>query len=166
MATLLSYTTYDDIRAALGVSSDELEDTTLSLAVYQFGLSADVRAVSLTLASDVATVRAKAVETRTEQESVLLEAMTLFATYSVAKQLLGALPLFAPKEMTDGKAGQARFALDPYKATIKSVNEDYGRYRAALVTAYADYKSSSTDEVPLIPLLRVSTPSSDPVLGT
>ena len=39
---LLTYTTYDDIRAALGVSSDEIEDATLSLSLYELNLTSDL----------------------------------------------------------------------------------------------------------------------------
>lgn len=163
---LVDYTTYDDIRAALGVSEDELEDATLGLSLYSFSLSADIRSVSLTLAADYATVSAKDEPTRTENEQILVECMSLFCTYSVAKHLLTSLPLFSPKEITDGKASAVRYSTSPYKDTMARVEEMYGRYRDALATAYAAYNQSrAADRTPRV-YVSVARPSSDPVLGT
>lgn len=162
---VLDYTTYDDVRAALGVSEDELEDATLSLSLYEFSLSADIRSVSLTLSADYATVANKDPGARTEDEIVLLESASLFATYSVARHLLTSLPLFSPKEITDGKASAVRYSINPYKDTMDRVESMYSRYRDALTTAYAAYKvtSATTRTVPIF--MAVSQPGTDPVTG-
>ncbi len=163
---LLDYTTYDDIRAALGVSSDELSDATLSLAVYEYSLASEIRAISRQLASDAATVSAIDEGTRTATEQELVEVMSLFCTYTVARQLLPSLPLFSPKEQSDGKASLSRYSTDPYRETMKRVEQEYARFRADLQAVYADYKATSTTTSTPRVYMVVSSPSSDPVTGT
>jgi uncharacterized protein (UPF0335 family) len=163
---LLDYTTYDDIRAVLGVSSDEIEDTTLSLSVYEFGLASEIRGVSRTLVSDLAAVAAIPEEDWTDPQRELMEGMSLFATYSVAKQLLTSLPLFSPKEQTDGKASLVRYAMNPYEETIRRVEAEYKRFRTELDEIYAAFKSTSASARAVLTLMYVSSPSSDPVTGT
>lgn len=163
---MLDYTTYDDIRAVLGVSSDEIEDSTLSLQVYEFGLSSEIRAVSRSLATDVATVIAIAEGSRTTAEAELLEVMSLFATYAVARQLLTSLPLFSPKEISDGKASQTRYATNPYEETIRRVESEFNRFKAELEEVYASYKSTTAQSRVERTYLMVSSPASDPITGT
>jgi uncharacterized protein (UPF0335 family) len=162
---LLDYTTYGDIRAVLGVSEDEIEDSTLSLQVYEFGLSSEIRAVSRSLVSDVATVIAKEESTRTATESELLEVMTLFSTYAVARQLLTSLPLFSPKEISDGKASQTRYSINPYEETIRRVETEFNRFKAELEEVYASYKSTTAQARVERTYILVSSPSTDPVTG-
>lgn len=162
---LQDYTTFEDIRAALGVSEDEIEDATLSLSLYEFSLSADIRSVSLTLTADYATVSSKQPSERTNDEVVLVECMTLFTTYSVAKHLLTSLPLFSPKEVTDGKASVTRYPTNPYKDTMERVESQYVKFRDALLTAYAAYKATTASSRTTRTLLSVSSPSFDPVTG-
>lgn len=42
---LIDYTTYDDIRAALGVSSTDLPDAALSLNLYELMLTQEFEAI-------------------------------------------------------------------------------------------------------------------------
>lgn len=160
-----AYTTYDDIRAALGVSVDELEDTTISLKVYSVGLEADLRDVSANLISDLEAVRSKLPGDRTSSESWLLDTASMFATYSVARQLTAALPLFALKEITDSKAAEARFAGNPFESTIRMIQAQFDVARDRLSTAY-DQAKSTTTVTEVVSFLRVVRPARDPVLGT
>ena len=162
---LLDYTTYDDIRAVLGVSTDEIEDATLSLAVYEYGLASEIRSVSRTLVSDLATVYAIAESSWTDAQRELVEGMSLFCTYSVARQLLTSLPLFSPKEISDGKASTVRYSTNPYEETIRRVENEYVRYKTELDSAYAAVKSSSVTARIDRTFMVVSTPTSDPVTG-
>lgn len=162
---LLDYTTYDDIRAILGVSTDELEDGTISLSVYEFGLSSDIRSVSRTLVADHAIVAAIPESSWTDTQREFMEGMSLFCTFSVARQLLTSLPLFSPKELGDGKATQVRYSDNPYKEVIRRVEAGFDKYRLELEAVYAEIKSSSaaarTDRIFMI----VSSPTTDPVTG-
>jgi hypothetical protein len=161
---LLSYTTYDDIRAALGVSSDEILDATLSLSLYELNLTTEFEDISLSLESDYATVAA--LSSRTAVQDRFLQATRLFATYAVAYQAATSLPLFSPKDITDGKAAFSRYADSPYKEVIKRVEQSYGKYKSRLEAALAANNSGSAPSTTPRPYFVVAAPSSDPVTGT
>ena len=158
---LTTYTTYDDIRAALGVSDEDLEDSTLALTLYSDYLTQELEDVSLTLPETYATIKAK--PSPTAQETRFLKACGLFATYSVAKMLTAALPLFASKQTTDGKAAVQRFE-NPYRDTIKNVLEQYSTMRNRLVAALAVIGASSATSTTRV-YMSVASPSYDPVTG-
>ena len=50
---LTDYTSYDEVRAALGVSAEELEDETLQLDFYSISLTAELEDIADTLVSGV-----------------------------------------------------------------------------------------------------------------
>ena len=160
---LTTYTTYDDIRAALGVTPDDLEDATLALKIYDDALTQEHEDVALTLQDTFDTLSAS--PSPTAQETRFLTACRLFSTYAVAKMLTSALPLFAAKTTTDGKAAVGRFE-NPYKDVIKSINEMYATQRTRLVNALAAVGTSSATATatPRI-YMSVASPSSDPVTG-
>jgi len=164
MAALTEYTSPDDIRAALGVTSDELPDATISLKLYEYGLTADLEEIDSGLPAQFAEV--KAVSTPSAEQTRFLEATALFATYAVAKHLLTSLPLFAFKEVTDGKASDVRFALDPYKATTERVEAKFAQAATRLKAAIAGLESASAASPTLRTFFSVASLSSDPVTGT
>ena len=101
---LASYTTYDEVRALLGVSSTELPDDVLSLQVYDIGLTGELYDISPTCASSYVTVSNKQPSARTTAEQWFYDSVRIFAAYAVAKQLTSSLPMFGPKDISDGKA--------------------------------------------------------------
>lgn len=129
---ITDYTTYNDIRAALGVSSTDIDDTTLALALYSDHLQDDLETISLTLPETYTTV--KAVVTPSDAQKRFLQAARLFSTYCLARQLTTSLPMFAVKQLSDSKATGQRFDL-AYKDTMKQVNEQYDKMRNKLVQA-------------------------------
>jgi hypothetical protein len=137
---LIQFTSYDDIRAALGVSPEELEDATLSLPLYDFSLTGELEDISLTLITDFLALPVDS-GTWSDDQRRFDAATRLFSTYAVARELTVALPLFAPKEITDGKAATTRFTQDPYRATIDGVNAAYLRASERLAAAYDVIKS-------------------------
>lgn len=161
---LLDYTTYDDIRAALGVSSDEIEDATLSLSVYEFGLLAELEEIDPTLHEAFTTVAE--VCGRTEEEERFFQATSLFATYAVALQATAALPLFSPKDISDGKATVSRYADSPYKEVIKRVEQQYSRCKSRLEKAFATYNSAGAPSITSRTFFSVSVLDSDPITGS
>lgn len=108
---LTDYTTYDEIRAVLGVSEDELEDRDLALNLRSLELDMDLESVHPNLVTVYELYKAGPT---TQPQRRLVRAVPVFAAYSVARRLLMALPMFAPKTITDGRASQDRTA-DPYK---------------------------------------------------
>lgn len=161
---LLTYTTYDDIRAALGVSSDEIEDATLSLSLYELNLTSEFEDIDLTLEETYATVAA--LSSRTAVQDRFLQATRLFSTYAVAYQAATSLPLFSPKDISDGKATVSRYADSPYKEVIKRLEQLYGRYKARLEAAFSDATAGDAPSIVSRPYFNVAVPDSDPVTGT
>ena len=158
---ITDYTTYDDVRAALGVSAEDLEDTTLGLKLYSDYLQGELEDVDIDLPDTYATVKAEPLPTRLQTR--LMTACELFSTYAVARHLTGALPLFAPKQMTDGKAQVQRFDSS-YRDTVKEVNEQYGKLRARLIAALEAIGTAAATVTPAV-YMSVVSPLTDPVTG-
>lgn len=158
-----TFTSFNDIRAALGVEDDEIRDDTLSLDLYSNHLDAELEDVSVNLSTDYATVAAISAEARTATEARLYRCTRQFATFAVAKLALTGLALAAPKEVSDEKTTVTRFALDPYKETGKRVESAYSAALERLRQAYADYKSSTASSIVLPTLLGAAGLSVDPV---
>lgn len=159
---LTDYTAYEDIRATLGVSDEDLEDATLALPIYLNLLQADLEDINLSLPETYATTKASL--TPTPQEARFLQAASVFATFSVAKQLCSSLPLFAAKQVTDSKASVSRFD-NPYRDVVASVDREYVRARNRLAQALAAI-GTVTGAVISRPYLSVVAPASDPITGT
>lgn len=163
MSALTKYTTYDEIRAVLGVTDEELEDSTLSLGVYSSALDMELDDVDSGIAGlfDVVANLDEAIRTTDQQK--FYGGVRLFATYAVARQLSSSLPLFSPKDITDGKAGISRFSDSPYKTTIRDVKEQFSRLKQRLTLLYDTLQLTSTATVTLTGL-SVTSPI-DPVTG-
>lgn len=161
---LTDYTTYAEIRAALGVSDEEIDDATLGLNMYERGLVADLEDINTALPASYATILAKAENVRTASETAVFEALQLFAPFAIAKQLASSLPLFSPKQISDGKAGFSRYADSPYKETIKTVEKLFDRYRARLETKYAAFGGGAATTV-VRDFGGAASPTTDPVTG-
>lgn len=159
---LTDYTAYDDIRATLGVSDEDLDDVTLALPIYSNLLQADLEDVDLNLPDTFTTT--KAIASPSAIEARFMQAASVFATFSVAKQLCSSLPLFAAKSVTDNKAATTRFD-NPYKEVIVSVDKEYARARNRLAQALANIGTTTTAPTPR-PYMSVAKPLSDPIMGT
>lgn len=160
--SLIDYTSYDAVRAALGVTDEELEDDTLSLQLYEDHLKSDLDDISYDLDGVHVTLLATPVLTAAEERFMM--ASRLFATYSVAKTLTVTLPMFGPRSVEDGKAKVERFQ-DPYKATITAVNNEYEKWYNRLKDAFGDLGQATTVRTARV-YAAVVTPASDPILGT
>ena len=158
---LTTYTTYGDVRAALGVSIDELDDATLALKLYDDALNADFDDISGTLRATFTTVNA--LTTPTTAQARFLACARSFATYSVSRTLLSALPMFGPKSVEDGKAKMDRFS-NPIKDIAKRVEGEYDRWRARLEDAL-----KALGEAAATPITRTYAsavaPASNPITG-
>lgn len=161
---LTDYTTYAEVRAALGTNDEEIEDVTLALPMYELGLVADLEDVSAALPADYTAVAAIDEASRTAVQKAFYEAVRLFAPYSVAGQLASSLPLFSPKQVTDGKAGFSRYADSPYKQAIDNAKKLFDRYRTRLADKYAGLSSGSS-ALDFRPFMSVVSPVTDPVVG-
>ena len=159
---ITEFTSYADVRAALGVSEDDLEDETLELDLYADMLEVEFEDVSATFMATYET--AKGASSPTEAQARFLKATRLFATYAIAKHLTASLPLFAAKDVTDSKASVTRFD-SPYRDTVKSVLDQYGRLRNRLATALAALAAPTTLSVAKT-YFSVVSPATDPITGS
>lgn len=132
----LTRTTYDEVRAVLGVSVEELEDATLDLKVFTDQLELELSDISSTLGSTLDTITAIPDISRTDAQKKLFLVANMFAAYAYAKVLLTGLPLFSPKRLTDGRAEFERFA-DPFESVRDGVSAGYVGLRVRLQNALA-----------------------------
>lgn len=161
--SLIDYTSFDDVRAALGVSIDELSDTTLSLNLYAFNLVAELRGIDSGLIAYYAPFIAAA--PTTDPDLTFYQSVKLFAAYAVAKQACGSLPMFSPKEQTDGKSSLVRFSADPYKVTIARIGEQYDAAKISVADAFNATQNLGAPLVSDRPWLDVVSPDYDPISG-
>lgn len=165
---LAPFTTNDQVRSTLGVTAEELSDTTLDYEIYgenlrlELDLIQDNNGSLIEAFEDILDV---AESSRTASQAQLYRAVVLFAPYPVALHLETAAPLFTPKMITDGKASVTRHSESPFKDVFDRCRQNYERYRQHLLKAWATYNSSSETTATLPQLLRVVTPATDPVTG-
>lgn len=130
---LTTYTSYDQIRATLGVSDEELADTTLALEAWATNLEFTLEEFSETLISTYQVIAAKVEGSRTSSEAKIYAATRLFSTYVVANDLLKSLPMFSFKRITDGKAEAERF--DAWKDAREGIQAGLAAIKVRLQTA-------------------------------
>lgn len=163
---IVDFTSFDDVRAALGVSQDEIKDATLSLDLYEFNLVSELEGISLDLIPTYMTQVGDPQESWNAEQTRFYQSVRLFSTYAVAKQCTISVPMFSPKEQSDGKAALVRFALDPYKSMIDGVVQQYDIFREKLESAYGAITTSGDPIFIPRTYFTVISPSSDPVTGT
>lgn len=110
---LSQYTTPDEVRALLGVSSRELADTVIqlphwTLAVEQELLDVDGGAGAVLTQFD--TIYAIAAGSRTAAQTQFFKVLTMYVAYSMGHQLIQRADVFSPQNITDGKAAIQRLA--------------------------------------------------------
>lgn len=134
---LTQYCELDEVRAALGVNSDELSDTVLNLPIYEIGLVRELAKISESLPAAFLSVAGKVPEDRTEPEQQLFDVGRLFCVYSAANQVGASLATLMPKDITDGKASVSRFADSPYRDAMARVQALRVQYRQDLLEVYS-----------------------------
>lgn len=160
---ITDYTSYDAVRAVLGVSSEEIEDSVINLPMYETLLAEDLLDLSSSIQADFITTRDIAAATQTAIEKRFVKIMQTYASYQVASTLLGSVAMFAPKDVTDGKASMARVS-DPFKTLKADVMASLVYIRTRLLTAYEAYSGSYTVPVAVSRVFISSTGLSiDPV---
>lgn len=159
---LTAYTSYDEVRAVLGVSSDDLEDATIALPIYANDLEDEMEEIDPDLPATFATVSGLSVHTVAQAR--FLRACNGFATYAVARKLTGSMSMFAAKQVTDSKAGLTRFD-NPLQIVLQTIQREYERAKTRLGQAVAALSSSTRDVAPR-PYLSAATPGYDPVTNT
>lgn len=162
---LNDYMTYNDVRAALGVSVEELEDATIGLELYESAVDEDVLSVHSGLPGIYVGIMETVEADRTPQEQRLYKLTRLFATYSAARVVGQSLPMFGPKSISDGKATMSRFADSPYKDLLDRLDEQYASTRDRLLNVLDEFLSASTPEI-FLPVFSAVSSDYDPITGT
>jgi len=161
---LTQFTSYDQIRAVLGVSELELEDATLALPLYHHTLLWDLELISEPLSETYLAALNLAPGGRTAVQQKLVDLVQVYSSYQVSKTLLTSLPYFAPKQVTDGRAETERFT-DLFAETRAGVAGSLNQVRARLRSV-----ASSLGLPVTLPSARQFTlgvaPATDPVVGS
>lgn len=175
MALLDYVASYDDIRALLGVSDDEIDNATLGLILFARSLDEGFNDLddSLgqpagTLASYYSGIASVAEASRTAAQKRFFANVQTYAAFHVAGDLVDTLPQFSPKTISDGKAMVQRHADGPYKITIDGVRLGKARALSRLSRAFQTILGQATTggTGSVIVGLVISSPTSDPVTGT
>ncbi len=140
---LTTYTTYDEVRAALGVAEEEITDNVLSLPNYELVLSFNLEDIDVELVITApalgvdATYRTLVPEAYAKSvlEARFFSIVQVYAAYVIARHLLNTLPMFAPQTIKDSKTELARIA-DPYADTRAGVESFYFLMRSRLIKAF------------------------------
>jgi hypothetical protein len=162
---LLDYTSYDQIRSALGMNNVEIPDSVLSLEMYSSNLSVELDDLDLSIQTTFETVDAILPASRTRDQQRFLDTTKLLATYTVAKQYGISMPMSGPKSISDSKTEISRFNDSPYKETVKAIKTQCELYKQRTLAALAALTSATVTSTRKKVML-VSAPSTDPVTGT
>ena len=130
---ITTYTSYAEVRAALGVSETELPDSILALPMYETLVVTDIESVYIGIPAKFIELSALLSRSATEQRFVDLT--RLFASYTLAQTLLTSLPLFAVKHLTDGRAGFDR-QTDIYADARDGVQGMYNKVKSRVAASY------------------------------
>lgn len=129
---ITDYTTFNDIRAALGVSEEEIEDSTLGLALYETHLNEDLLAVDPLLVSTWAAL--PAANLRSVAQARFAGLVSIYATYAVAYRLLISVELFGFLKVADGRASTER-AKEAFANLRTNITAMLGKLKALLLDA-------------------------------
>lgn len=161
MLSLSDFFSPEEVRAVLGVATEELEDGTLDLEMYPRHLEIELAQIGQNLATDFAAASVAASPTAADLQLIALTKQ--FSLYCVAALVAESMPNFSPRNISDGKGGFIRHS-DSYKEVLARVGNRLQQASERLKTAYTAYVGSSATVV-LPTFLAVSTPSYDPVTG-
>lgn len=156
------FTSPDEVRAVLGVSSEELEDATINLGVFGMALSDELAELSPNLTTLFLAIGDKTLG-RTATDDKLWRRVRMFATYATAKAVASGLPMFGVKDLTDGKAGFSRFADSPYRAAYERVLERYAVFRKHVLDVLVELNEVSDAGTVTPSLLVGAGPATDRV---
>lgn len=157
---LTDFCQYTEIRAVLGVLSDDIDDETLALPLYGRLLSFALAEVDTSIEAFYLTLKDK--DGPTAQEVKFVDLVQVFSGYAVAKELLPALPQFAAQRFVHGKDDMERKPFDP-AATEKAILTAISRLSDKLLAAYAVLNPSSAVQPATRRTLFSSSRGTDPV---
>lgn len=158
---LTAYTTYDTVRAVVGLSPKELSDDVLSLPMYEQLLKEDLYSVASELNT---TFLALPGGMLSAYEQKLKDQVEVFAAYSVAEKLLSPAGIFCPQVINDGRASRDTGA-DPYANLRVDVPKMLAVLRTRITITLDLLAVTSTVSVRTYALTGSTGLASDPVTG-
>lgn len=158
MIDLSKYTSFDSVRAALGVSVKEIPDAVLDSDIYAYFVQIELDEISATLRTEFESIYAPG---NTAAEIAKYDAVRVFSAYATAYKASDSLPLSSPKDIVEGKSSISRYADSPYRAVIDEVRKAYIFYKKQLETIIDPTEVATTPAT----LMSTSTPDFDPVTG-
>jgi hypothetical protein len=162
---ITDYTSFDDIRAALGVSDEEIADGTLQLGSWSTLLDEDLREVNEDLLETFSTLIADEVNW-TPEERRLVGLIKLYSTYAVAFRLLDSSELFGFLRVADGRASTERVP-DAYRNLRANVTAMLGRIKSKLIAALlVVFPGTDVPALTALTYFAAVGTATDPVTGT
>lgn len=143
---LTYYTSYDQVRAVLSVTDEELEDHTLALPVFEYNLHQQFADVGDGVHDKYLALLANSA-TWTADERRFVNIAQVFSTYGVAVQLLDSLPLLAVQSEQDARAQYQRFEK-PFERVEAAVRSAFQVSKANLLKVYNLIATTPLNAVP------------------
>jgi len=162
---LTQYTTFDEVRAVLGVSDEELEDEVLVQPFYERQLIIDIEDVDAGIPDAFDTVSAIPYASRTKVQKRFYDLVQLFSAYAIGRTLLMSMPYFAELRVQDGRSEKQR-VKDPFEFTRDGVQAGFVAARQSLLAAYAAATGGSVTTRVTRTLLTSTGLATDPVTNT
>jgi hypothetical protein len=161
---ITDYTSYDEVRLTVGLSSKELTDAELAEEIYANILSLGFNSVPVPSALGAGTYAAifaalPAESSRTAVQQNFYDLTRMFATYTVAYEVCVSLSMRAPKMIADSKSSLTRFSAE---ATFRDV---VSRISAKLAEIKASIEDLGSSTVTSLPYSYVIVPDVDVVTG-
>ena len=158
---LTAYTTYNTVRAVVGLSPKELSDDTLALPLYEQLLKEDLDGVASSLNATFVALPGSGLSAYQQK---LKDQVEVFAAYSVAEKLLSPAGIFCPQVMKDGRASRDAGA-DPYANLRVDVPKMLAVLRTRITVTLNLLAVSSTPVVRTYSLTGSTGLAVDPVTG-
>lgn len=131
---LTDFTTYNEVRATLGVSEPEITDAVLALPMYEVLLTEDLREMNEDLEADY--MVADALISPTADQARFVYLVQTYSAHKVGLVLIGSIPMFAPRMIKDSSSEFDRMA-DPYQNMRQSIADTLTYLRSRVLDAYA-----------------------------
>jgi hypothetical protein len=161
---ITTYCSCAQVRAILGVSIEEVSDAIIELPLYSLTLSEELYDIGPSFETNYAIVKALPSPTIAQARFLLLA--DAYASYKVAFSLLGALPMFAPKDQGDNKTTMARVA-DPFKNLKENIVQATNYMKSRLVNSYSSLYATDTEAYSIVKQINIGAvgTATNPVTG-
>lgn len=163
---LIDFTSYQEVRAALGVNTSELKDAIIALPLYAYQLASELEDVHPDIPAAYAAIGQIPELNRTRVQSRFYELVRMFSTYAAAKHFTLTLPLFSVKRIKDSDAESER-NVDYYMTLREDIEGMLVSLRFRLGVAFGVVQPEAVPVARLDHTVLVLSPLAiDPVTGS